>query len=403
MTIGGLRQLSIGKGKQDSVLTFHPQMTFFKQKYKRHTNFAIEPISIEFSSKFDFGLNTKVKIPKKGDFIMNCVVAFTLPALSIPAGSTYIGWTNSIGHTLLREIELRIGGIVIDKQYGHLMEIQDEIETPGAKRAAQNSLIGRYETVAELETNATGQTTYYVPLKFWFCKDIQNALPLIALQYHNIELIFKLRPFSECITFDGANGPSSIPEILSASLYIDYIYVDNFERRYFAQKDHNYLIQQVQFSGKKSYLANATQARIDIDFNHCVKELHFVFVEDDSESNNDWFNFSRRSDGLNQMASATLLIDGIERFERMNEKYFRLLEPYESHTRVSRKYIYTLSFSKYPELLQPSGTLNFSRLDHAELFALMTSGNSATNLYLYGISYNNLIISHGMINILFSS
>lgn len=403
MTIGALRQLSVGKGAQDVVLTQEPQVTFFKQKYKRHTNFAIESISCEYNSEFDFGNTVKVKVPKKGDLIAQCYIYFELPALSIPAGSTFIGWTNSVGHVLIEEIELRIGGILIDKRYGYQMELEDELGTPESKRYGQNKLVGRFETVAETETNATGVTYYHVPLTFSFSKTFASALPLVALQYHDIEFTIKLRPFSECITFDGVSGPTTIPEITDAKFFIEYIYLDDNERKLFAQSDHQYLIEQLQFTGKKSYLANATQAKIDIDFNHCVKELQWVFVEDTSEDNNDWFNFSRRSDGLSQMTKANILIDGVERFERRDELFFRLAQPYTRHTRVSKKFIYTYSFCKYPEKLQPSGTLNFSRLDHAELFAIMRSSNALTNIYLYGINYNILIFSKGMVNLLFSS
>lgn len=400
---GGLLALA-SIGAQDVVLTKEPEMTFFKQVYKRHTNFAIETIKVQFREQVNFGKKITLVIPRKGDLIGQIFFHLNLPALSVASGSTYTGWTNAIGQVIIEYVELEIGGIVIDKQYGVWMSIWDELSLHESERQGKNISIGSYDNVASLQSNATSATEYWVPLPFWFCRHKSLSFPLLAFQYHDIRLNFKLRPFNETVVFDGATDPTEV-SIVSAEIVCHYYFLDDLERKQFIKNNHTYLYEELQYSDQSSIPATTVQNtyKKPLEFNHCVKEIVWVLLEQTSLDNNDWLNFSRRSDTSELIDSARLLIDGIERASSKEEGYYRLALPQEHHTRAPNKFIYIYPFSLYPEKNQPSGTMNFSKLDNVNLEIVVRAENNATVMQVYAINYNVALISGGMFNRLYST
>ena len=400
---GGLLQLS-AIGKQDVLLTGKPQTNFFKTVYKRHVAFAIESIRQTTVGFLDFGQKFEIEISRKADLIYGMYFCFNLPALSIPAGSTYVGWTDAIGHAIIEYVDLEIGGNRIDRQYGLWMDIWDELTTSESHRDAKNSMIGKFDDPSLLQTNAATATEYFVPLPFWFNLKASSSLPLVALQFHAVKLIFKLRPFSQCVTFDGGTPPTAV-RITSGAVHVDYVYLEDSVRAKFAQESHILLIEQVQFEEQinQQAVVSALKLKQTLTSNHPVKELVWVLIEQASLNNNDWFNFSRRADTTEQMVDAVLLLDGQERFEKRSEAYFRLVQPYQHHTHGIDKHIYVYSFGLTPEDIQPSGTMNFSRFDSVELQVTIRAGNPETNLNTFATNYNLLVIRNGMANVLFSS
>lgn len=398
---GGVIQLSL-TGNQDIFLTGKPQFNFFKKVYKRHVNFAMEAIRQTFDGLPNFGERLTTVISRSGDLIANSYLEITLPPLAIPAGSTYVGWVNSIGHALIKSIEFEIGGNLIDRQCGVWMEIWDELTLPESKRQGNNLMVGRFEVVSALQTNALVETKYQVPLKFWWNRHFSMALPILALQFHEVRINLELRPFSEVVTFDGVTAPDVV-KITKLEMYTDYIVLDDTVRSKFAGETHSYLIEQVQETNKQAVGASVTASKLLYDFNHPVKSLQWVFVETASLNNNDWFNFSRRSDGTNLMLDAKLVVDGLDRFERRPENYFRLTQAWQHFPRIPVKHLYTYNFAKYPVDFAPSGSLNFSRADAIELQFTMKPSLPESNIFSYGLGHNILLIRNGMANLMWSS
>lgn len=148
--------------------------------------------------------------------------------------------------------------------------------------------------------NALPETTLYVPLQFWFCTNPGLALPLIALQYHEVKINLDIRPIDECLwavttlncntaPYTGAAGqynvgrpvPATIAynqSLVAASIYVDYVFLDTDERRRMAQNPHEYLITQLQFTGDES--VGSSSNKIKLNFNHPVKELIWVVQPD---------------------------------------------------------------------------------------------------------------------------
>lgn len=308
---GGLMQL-VAYGAQDIYLTGNPQITFFKIVYRRHTNFAMESIEQTFNGNVDFGKKVTATVSRNGDLMHRVYLQVTLPQVSTTASGQAFRWLNWIGHVLLKNVEVEIGGQRIDKHYGDWLHIWNELtQTPGHQSGYAN-MVGNVPRLTQVISGNAGtsftncdttacipETVLFVPLQFWFCRNPGLALPLIALQYHEVKFNIEFRAASECY-WD--NGTVTRPALAAGSLWVDYIYLDTDERRRFAQVSHEYLIEQLQFHGDES--VNSTSNKIKLNFNHPTKELVWVVQPDsnvdttatDAIGGAQWFNYTDRVD-----------------------------------------------------------------------------------------------------------
>jgi len=422
---GGLMQL-VAYGAQDIYLTGNPQITFFKVVYRRHTNFAVESIEQTFNGQADFGKRVTATISRNGDLIQQMYLEVATPAM----GGTGSTLTYGFGNALVKQAEIEIGGQLIDRQYGDWMNIWTELTTPEGKRAGYDNMVGNKASgVAQLGSIncVTAKHRFYVPLQFWFNRNPGLALPLIALQYHEVKLNLELRPASE---LTNVNTDSVVTSGLTCKLYVDYVYLDTDERRRFAQVSHEYLIEQVQFTGAESIGASTNTKNVTLNFNHPVKELVWAHTNTDhttagAVTGNRWFNYSSTTSGAGEdtFNTALLQLNGHDRFSVRHADYFRKVQNYEHHSRVPRvgseldvddnrdQFIYTYSFALSPEEHQPSGTCNFSRIDNAVLqlnygadtLTGAAAVTEAMNLNVYAVNYNVLRIMSGMGGLAYSN
>jgi hypothetical protein len=504
MPQAGLLEL-VAHGIQDIYLIGNPQITFFKTIYKRHTNFSMESFLLTYDAKPQYGSKTTFNITRYADLMYTMILEVDLPQLysSYTFDPTYatpgdfakgmgnISWVNNTGHALINYCDITIGKQLIDRQYGEWMEIWTQLTQSESKKRGLDLMLNRN---SELLTNP-GPFTLYIPLQFWFCRNIGLALPLVALQYHDIQLEVNFRPLNQLYTFgeynyynvisngtniiqvfkpypgqtpslnnssqafiivfpDGAEyfidpnatiggiGQTGLPgqpylitmtqivpagynntlvyikpngilnisnntDISEVRLYVDYIYLDTIEQREFAIAKHRYLIEQVQFSGSQSITANANTERFKLNFNLPVKELYWINQLNDVFITNDLFNYSNTVNPAltqrNIIANSQIYINGIERFSVRTGDYFRLIQPYQKHTRSPNNFVYIYSFSIKPEEHQPSGCSNFSKIDTKELFLTMNPNIGTQQLRVYALNYNILRIYSGMGGIAFSN
>ena len=326
---GGLMQL-VAYGAQDVYLTGNPQITFWKVTYRRYTNFAIESIEQTFNGQADFGRRVQCTISRNGDLAYRTYLQVTLPEINQLMGTSsynastgvYARWLDFPGEQLIAQVEVEIGGQRIDRQYGDWMHIWNQLTTTSEQARGYNKMIGNTTQLTFITDpsfadvdgpcdssaprqvcaprNALPETTLYIPLQFWFCTNPGLALPLIALQYHEVKINLDIRPIDECLwavttlncntdPYTGANGqmPSGRPvpaaiaynqSLVAASIYVDYIFLDTDERRRMAQNPHEYLITQLQFTGDES--VGSSSNKIKLNFNHPVKELIWVVQSD---------------------------------------------------------------------------------------------------------------------------
>mgnify|MGYP002009878907 CR=1 FL=1 len=429
---GGLMQL-VAYGAQDIYLTGNPQITFFKVVYRRHTNFSMEAIQQTFNGTVNSTSSTvTATIARNGDLVSNLWLDVKLPNNPAgTAGDVSTQWTNNTGHAFVKECEIEIGGQRIDRQYGHWLDIwneltdHDESEWVGLnKHAAGKS----YLLNGKSGTTALDALRVYVPLKFWFCRNPGLALPLIALQYHEVKVKLTTRGIAGIVNSTGTLTAAA--GTIDCKLWADYVYLDTDERRRFAQVSHEYLIEQVQ---REQSGMSATQK---LNFNHPVKELMWV-VQDETritenisataadidatedaagatnDQKNDYFNYSSNVTTSSEVVAGQtsyegfgtlkLQLNGHDRFTTRNASYFRTCQPIQAGHKVPSKHVYCYSFALKPEEHQPSGTCNFSRIDNAKL--AFDSSVPTTNLTLtvYAVNYNVLRIMSGMGGLAYSN
>ncbi len=442
-------------GAQDIYLSGNPQITFFKVVYRRHTNFAMESSEQTFNGQADFGKKVTCLVSRNGDLIHKVYLRVELPTVRVPANAAF-RWLNWVGHILIKNVEIDIGGQRIDKHYGDWLHIWNELSQTTGRQLGYANMVGNTPSLVNPFVNLTSDSkdapgdTLYIPLEFWFCRNAGLALPLIALQYHEVKINLELAPVTD-LYWAGTRNSSSAGgwatnlslvnpgSLNSVSLFVDYIYLDTDERRRFAQVSHEYLIEQLQFTGDES--AASQNNKYKLNFNHPCKELIWVVQPNDNVDDSyvplgkQWFNYTDAFDtslstasyltnlsstsagtaeitvddqlfegGSNPVLLAKLQLNGHDRFSERDGKYFNLVQPYQHHTNVPATGINVFSFALQPEQHQPSGSCNMSRIDNAVLNVTLTpktvqrSGGAArgAKVRIYTLNYNVLRIMSGM-------
>ena len=304
---GGLMQL-VAYGAQDVYLTSNPQITFWKVTYRRHTNFAMESIEQTFNGQADFGRRVTCTISRNGDLAYRTYLQVVLPEIN-QGMAKYARWLDFPGEQLVSQVEVEIGGQRIDRQFGDWMHIWNQLTLSSEQEKGYYKMVGNTTQLTYITDpgfapvdgpcdssgprqvcaprNALPETFLYIPLQFWFCRNPGLALPLIALQYHEVRINIDLSPIDECLwavddlncTSGSAKATSAYQQSLSAaSLYVDYVFLDTEERRRMAQNPHEYLIEQLQFTGDES--VGSSSNKIKLNFNHPCKELIWVVQPD---------------------------------------------------------------------------------------------------------------------------
>ncbi len=431
---GGLLQL-VAYGAQDVYLTGNPQITFFKGAYRRHTNFALEAIEQTFNGNPNFNSRVTCQISRNGDLIHRVYLQLKLTNRTDDIYCKYFGLR------VIDYVEIEIGGQKIDKHYSHWLYVWNELTLPVSKRDGYNDMVGAYGGICVASGTAVTSTktirdTLYVPLEFWFCRNIGLALPLIALQYHEVKININFAAEADCkISGGGANNSPSF----TASLWVDYIFLDTDERRKFAQLSHEYLIEQLQFTGKEA-VTSSDSLKAKLNFNHPCKELVW-FLTNSATNNDNWFNYTTKTDAIavtdgnaeiyrtklsydgvtgnknevyypsNPITKAKLVLNGNDRFAERDGMYFNVVQPYQHHENIPENAgINVYSFALKPEEHQPSGTLNMSRIDTAVLNLTIFNKTDApkyesvnSSLYVFATNYNVLRILSGMGGLAYSN
>jgi hypothetical protein len=407
----------VARGRQDAYLTSNPQTTFFKQVYRRYTNFAVESIPIEWDGQADFGRRISCLIPRKAELLSSLFIEVELPPLPQPEGGPTNYWVNNIGNFLIADVSIEIGEKEIDKHTGEWLQIWGELTTPADKRDGYNEMIGHWDVFppSPVSYDPSLPLRLTIPLRFWFCNNIGAALPLISLQAHPVRLIMHLSPLQSCFWNTDLIPPIPVPcpsvdtvQITRFQLYGDYIFLDKEERERFAATEHEYLIDTLQISPTESLAAGTSKVNLKLNFNLCVKEFIWTIQKQQMQNSHEWFNFSNEleSDGGpanpydDLMSAAIIRLDGYDRFYERGARYFRVIQPYQHHTHIPSApyYIYMYCFDLKPEDNQPTGSLNCSMIDDIQLHIDFNPAQLDQVRYVnvYAPTYNVLRIVGGL-------
>jgi len=413
---GGRLQLA-SSGIQDYFLTTNPDVTFFKQVYKKHTKFALETLDNPFDDQVEFGTTIRCVIPRKGDLVRNIYFRVELPPLMTGAETGDVGYTDSVGNAIIEFADLIIGGQIIQRLTGEFIELHNQLYYTDSKQKSFERLVGTTGTRTGLgvANSSNYPRTFVVPLCFYNTESEPLCIPLSALSKQEVEVQIKLRTLSEIAVTSGTildYNPSA--QILNATLPVEYVYLENEEIDFIRNTRLEYLITQTQLA-KGSIDAGSTNIKYRINFINPVKELYFV-IQDDfiSESNiytgNDYFNYNNIGytatyPQYHQLSDLKLEFnDEIAIDNRIADANFlSSLQPMLHHSRVPKddRRFYVYSFSIDPESYYPTGQINMSRIQNKILSVTLTPASKKRSLRIYAQSYNILRIENGLAGILF--
>lgn len=482
-TQGGAITQIVAKGAADYHLNGGATVTWWRMKHSTHTNFATEPIAQSFISAVKFGGETSIQLARTGDLIHRQYIIIDLPGLfpkvvpghetqyayvleevsaadasympdvelatgmSNPLGGFYAHWANAIGFVLLKQVELIVGGHVVDQLFSDYMYCWEELTGKAGKRL--QDMIGKFETREQLIAYSRYSQKLYVPLPFWYSQVSGNALSLVSLSFHGVTLAVRFADLKDCIVVsnrdikvyvtDDKTGNATDALVsntdLSACVQTEYVYLDVQERNRFAEGLFDQLIHTVQHHDYSHQ--SGSMAKMDLKFNHPVIEIIFFVQLVANQTANRHFDYSRvgpavgsgaattgarhpikpvmqpQTEGTFEMIMApetyagtadvydspasttsgvdviadngmynlggvvtvnadpittvSLRLNNLPRFATMEGKYFRQVQPLQHHTNVPKGFIYCYSFALHPEEANPSGALNWSRLDNVIL------------------------------------
>ena len=406
---GGLLQL-VAYGAQDAYITGNPHITFWKVLYKRHTNFAMEAFRVNFTGAPQYGQRVVAVINRNADLMYKTYLEVTLPDTTAATGglTTDVLWTGDaqrrLGYALLKKLEVEIGGQIIDTHYGEWLYLWENLTSSYDNSCKLDAMVGG--TLGGTSTTLTScggrPGVLYIPLQFWFCRNPGLALPLIALQYHEVRLNITLAASTDLVSRGSYASVSAagaaLPQLKDMALYIDYIYLDVDERRRFAQQSHEYLIDQLQY-GLQQTLTTAS-ARIDLTLNHPVKELVWVFQD---AQKTDCGSAATIAAGYTQpfvyddiVNRCRLQINGQDRFDERYGDYFWKVQPYQHHSGgafwPTRQLANAVTVTGTPNSGVVAFTLNAATAT-SHTYTLTGGGPIVAGMLLNGTAASDLVIT----------
>ena len=321
---------------------------------------------------------------------------------------TWACWSNSIGHLAIKCASLVIGGSTIDTLYSDFLFMWEELSGKSGKRLSE--LIGKHANRQELICASQRARILHVPLPFFFTQHPSQALSLASLQFHGVQLVVEFERLENCIqvsrsdlavTNCSTGNPITSTDI-NAAVDTTYIYLSTEERQKFSSMQFEQLITQVQ---QYTMTSTASNLRFALSFNHPIIELLVGVRRACNEKTNNWFNYTG-IDGLDPVKNISLLFNNQTRFNNVTPEIMRIRTPYECHSNIPDFVgIYVLSFALHPESIQPSGTANFSRIDHVDMQINLQDGlgKEQVTVMVFAKSYNLLRYRQGLAGLGFAN
>jgi hypothetical protein len=385
---GGLIQL-VAFGSEDLILTADPQITLFKNIYKRHVDFSMESIQLFFTDIPGFNTTSSIIIRKHGDLLSRLYLEVELP-YDININSY---WTNRIGFNLINRVELYIGKKLIDRLYGLWMHIWTELTHTIDMKAIISKMVGTtYNDGFSEGLVCNTPHKLLIPLPFSFCRNTGLSLPLNAIRNNqDITLKFFFEKKENCIQ----SGLLPDGDITHVSLWADYIFLEVEDNRLYVQKPLEYLIEVVQHLERN--LVSPGSKSIRLPFSLPCKELVWVVYNLD-RTGDKFTDFTIGNNSMVKNVQFKFNTKNVFSSGARDNNYFNYVKPYQHHQKLPDFGINAYSFALYPEELAPSGFINFKHLDTA-VMNITTNGNGY--IHIFAFSYNILKIKGGNIDLLY--
>jgi len=446
------------RSEHDKYLIGNPQFTFFKGVYRRHTHFAMEQVFVPFvgDTANAYGRKLYVDIPRTADLLHRMYLVLDI---ELPSGSDISG-VSPIGYNFIDHIDLVIGGQLMERHYGQWLALYQEFFQDKRKEFALSYMTSTHDARSNTKT-------VYIPMRFWFNNDVGLSLPLIALSNSQIRLEFRMNSKEKIASYSVDLDDSSRTianndlRINRMSMLCEYIHLDKEERVLFSSKSHEYLISQVQNSVDNPIQLYPLESnpryegivhKVELRFNHPVKEIFWAFKDGhfavqnvggsnttfDSNSGVLMHNYWRNGQiWAEHMIECNIMLNNKDLTEPLPATFFRSVQGLQHHhsfgytTALDRSAddtdapspdatlktagtgTYLYSFALNPMEYQPSGSINFSKLENAHLkfriyrdTANFTYGGSnnigSKHVNIFAVHYNFLRIQGGQCGLLFA-
>lgn len=414
-TMGSKIQMMTSRGVQDQFLFAPPVLNDsakpasmygtnpFIHRYNRSMNFMSDHKELIFANQSQFGQSSYCIVPHHGAYLQQLYLRVRLPALIHSSGSS-AAWTNAVGFAIIKDISLEIGGVVHGTLTGEILDILEETSIRSVQKDSYRRMVGKFDFLSYSQTGVDRfglkEEEVIIPLRFWFTESIDRSIPVGAMASGDIIIRVTFNDFSKCVVYDG-DTPPIFADILSASIVAKFHHVDaEYIETNMIGKSFLYLSDQIQTRNEHIPL-NRTGFHVDLDFKHPVRCIYWMFIEEESENNNDWFNYNRRSDGLPIMTSASFELEGFQRSEMLTEKHYRIIQPLEHAHAGTEKAVYQYNFGQGEQYgNSPSGSVNFSRLDKASMYVNIRAGNPC-RMFLFAVNWNVFITNKGLSSMMF--
>ena len=451
MSLNGTIMELVAKGQMDSIVVdLENKKSIFNYTINKYNKYAKSDSLFYPEGKPNWANTIRFYIEKKGDLLYGLYLVVKLPQLSIANLNTNVPqdlsdtdsiyrvkYSDYIGNVVIEKVSLYINGQLIDEQDGEYMQIYTDLYMSDWNR---KSMLGM-DNVLNRPNLKIDPEIIYIPLKFWFCNEIEKPLPLIAMGNSVIYIDVKFRNFNNCVSvleyhndvtgdlYSSDKTHLEVP-IMDAFLQANYYLLDLEERKEMATKEWNIIITQSQVRTMNL----SSSGSLEIDFNHIVKDIMFLVQSSHHKSRGEFFNFSAKTKYPDYDATkpinyklwtlepqrhlltrARMLFNGCERIEWRDHKYFHYMQNHENYQNSLHSYVYVYSFNVDPTRFENSIGCNFSRLDNAQLQVeikphkfllnknsdLFYSPNNSFELKCYATNFNVLVISHGLVSLMY--
>jgi Large eukaryotic DNA virus major capsid protein/Major capsid protein N-terminus len=348
-------------GAQDIYLTAVPNKSYFVDNFNiknRYGRFTTEDVELAIEDP-KFGSMHSVQILRNGDLAIDLTVVIKLPE--------GVDWLDDIEDAIVKKVELKIGGFIVDSLTNDFIHILN-----GLKK----------------KTSIHKGNLIYVHLPFWFCRNPSHALYLVSLYNYDVRLDVEFESFEKLVKRDYQF--EEVPKIKTAGVLGEFVYLEQEQKKNFLNDNHEFLIEQHQSGSEEiDFLIKKPFTKTNLDFNHPVKEIIWVF-SDENANTSKYFNY------ISLAESICITLDNNDRLMKQPKEYFQVYQQNKHHTNLMDD-VYTYSFALNPEKLTPSGTSNFSRFNKVELWQNLDKNiqNSKYKIKFFSISYNVFRIKDG--------
>jgi hypothetical protein len=375
--------------------------SIFNQKYHLNHNTNRITLRTQPQEVADFGKKISFNISKNYHFLNKQSIFVELPEIT-PIDGTYCKWTNGFMFCLFEKIELEVGGVIIDTLYTNSLDIIDELDNTVDKSQSNFNTNGKSDII-DTTVGGTNPRYFNFPLSFWFNKNISNSLPVCLIYKQDIKINCYLRNFEECVAYDGNTVPLKVNfknfELISEYYYVDKNILKLFIEKSLTSEGIEFLIEKTNYIQYSSIPEDVISFNNNFTLNSVIKSIHWVFIEEDSISNNDYLNYSRRSDSKNPMKSCKLLLNGISYNDYLPSDYYYLTTNGYFFKKIPLKFINTICFSTNTAEISPTGAINGYKINDFILSFNMKENNPNLRLYIFAFCYEKICIKDGILYI----